>query len=98
MWERDQNMIESKIKDSFLRSFGDDPLEECLAHFNMSIDEDYLISEVNSLLETTPLMDIDKWEAKFVTVQPPQSVIPPSIEEPPLNMEDILLENPVYQD
>ena len=64
----------------------------------MNIDEECLISEVNSLLETTPLMDIDKWEAKFETVQPSQSVMPPSIEKPPLNMEEILLENLVYQD
>ena len=92
------NMIENAIHDSFLISFADDHLEKCLAHFSTNIDEDCLISEVNSLLESTPLMDIDKWEAKFETVQPSQSVIPPSIEKPPLNMEEILLENPVYQD
>ena len=92
------NMIENAIHDSFLSSFADDHLEKCLAHFSMNIDEECLISEVNSLLESTPLMDIDKWEAKFETVQPSQSVIPPSIEKPPLNMEEILLENLAYQD
>ena len=44
------NMIENAIHDSFLSSFGDDSLEQFMSHSNMSIDEDCLINEVNSLL------------------------------------------------
>src|SRR5262245_14802575 len=71
------NILESAIHDSFLNSFGDDSLEKCLSHFNMNIDEDHLISEVNSLLETTPLMDINKWEIKDESFLPSKSIISP---------------------
>ena len=60
----------------------DDPLEKCLNHFGMNINEDHIISEVNSLLESTPLMNIDKWKVKMEPVLP-ESILIPSVQKPP---------------
>ncbi|MBC2863254.1 hypothetical protein H7U16_25945 [Klebsiella pneumoniae] len=72
------NMIENAIHDSFLSSFNDDPLEKCLTHSNMNIDENCLVNEVNSSLETIPLRD-----TKVETLQLSRPVMLPSIERPP---------------
>ncbi|KAL5559991.1 hypothetical protein UlMin_036202 [Ulmus minor] len=61
----DVNMIETATHDFFLQMNGNDPFEKCLAQFGMTIDLDSSISEVNSLLESTPLMDTEKWKAKI---------------------------------
>ena len=38
---------------------------------------------MNSLLETTPLMNIKEWKSKVETLQPSQSVVLPSVEKAP---------------
>ncbi|KAL5543363.1 hypothetical protein UlMin_007147 [Ulmus minor] len=69
----DVNMIETATHDFFLQMNGNDPFEKCLAQFGMNIDLDSSISEVNSLLESTPLMDTEKWKAKIEPFLPIES-------------------------
>ncbi|KAL5537987.1 hypothetical protein UlMin_045695 [Ulmus minor] len=57
----DVNMIETATHDFFLQMNGNDPFEKCLAY------------EVNSLLESTPLMDTKKWKAKIEPFLPIES-------------------------
>lgn len=65
------------------QSNSEDPLEACLAHFGCDIDIDESIEQVNALLDSTPIMSIDKWQAKEIS--PPLFVSPPltSLMEPP---------------
>ncbi|KAL6551317.1 hypothetical protein OROMI_021805 [Orobanche minor] len=58
------NMIESMGPYFFPKINDDDLFENCLAHFGLDFDIDSSIDEVNSLLESTPLLDNDKWKAK----------------------------------
>ena len=69
----DVNMIETATHDFFLQMNGNDPFEKCLAQFGMNIDLNSSISEVNSLLESTPLMDTEKWKAKIEPFLPIES-------------------------
>ncbi|KAL5550681.1 hypothetical protein UlMin_000857 [Ulmus minor] len=69
----DVNMIETATHDFFLQMNGNDSFEKCLAQFGMNIDLDSSISEVNSLLESTPLMDTEKWKAKIEPFLPIES-------------------------
>ncbi|KAL5570758.1 hypothetical protein UlMin_020355 [Ulmus minor] len=71
----DVNMIETATHDFFLQMNGNYPFEKCLAQFSMNIDLDSSISEVNSLLESTPLMDTEKWKAKIEPFLPIESTI-----------------------
>ncbi|XP_026428775.1 uncharacterized protein LOC113324693 [Papaver somniferum] len=56
------NMIESLILDSLSNSMSVDPLHACLNNFNLDLFDDEYISEVNYLLESSPLMDTTKWK------------------------------------
>ncbi|KAL6542017.1 hypothetical protein OROGR_011503 [Orobanche gracilis] len=58
-------MIESMGPYFFPKINDDDLFESCLAHFGSDFDIDGSINEVNSLLESTPLLDNDKWKIKI---------------------------------
>lgn len=77
------NFIESVVYDFFRQLSYDDPLENYLAHFGMSFDDDVVISEVNSLLESAPLMNTTKWKVKIEPLPPSESMPHPSVDKPP---------------
>ncbi|XP_026454318.1 uncharacterized protein LOC113355622 [Papaver somniferum] len=56
------NMIESLIQDSLPDILSMDPLQACLDNFDLDIFDSEYISEVHSLLESVPPMDIAKWQ------------------------------------
>ncbi|KAL6506245.1 hypothetical protein OROGR_024426 [Orobanche gracilis] len=62
------NMMESMGLYFFPKINDDDLFESCLAHFGY-FEIDSSINEVNSLLESTPLLDNDKWKAKIETLE-----------------------------
>ncbi|KAL6514868.1 hypothetical protein OROGR_020447 [Orobanche gracilis] len=59
------NMIESMGPYFFPKINDDNLFESCLAHFGSDFDIDSSINEVNSLLESTPLLDNYTWKAKI---------------------------------
>ena len=59
------NLIDSIVYDSCRQSSYDDQLESCLAHFGMNFDDNVVINEVNSLLDSAPLMDTTQWKTKI---------------------------------
>ncbi|KAL6524311.1 hypothetical protein OROGR_016745 [Orobanche gracilis] len=59
------NMIESMGPYFFPKINDDNLFESCLAHFGSDFDIDNSINEVNSLLESTPLLDNYTWKAKI---------------------------------
>ncbi|KAG5553047.1 hypothetical protein RHGRI_011040 [Rhododendron griersonianum] len=68
----------------------EDPLKTCLAHFSCDIDIDESIEQVNSLLDSTPIMSIKKWQAKEIYV--PLSLSPslaPVMEPPKVDLETL---------
>ncbi|XP_026458789.1 uncharacterized protein LOC113359354 [Papaver somniferum] len=56
------NMIESLIQDSLPDILSVDPLQACLDNFDLDLLDSKYISEVHSLLESVPPMDIAKWQ------------------------------------
>lgn len=68
---RDINLIDSVVNDSFIHFYRDDLLKMCIAYCWTNIEEDNMISEENSLLKSTPLMDFKKWKAQ---VEKPQKL------------------------
>ncbi|XP_026399420.1 uncharacterized protein LOC113295288 [Papaver somniferum] len=56
------NMIESLIQDSLPDILFVDPLQACLYNFDLDLFDSEYISEVHSLLESVPPMDIAKWQ------------------------------------
>ncbi|XP_026419888.1 uncharacterized protein LOC113315855 [Papaver somniferum] len=58
------NMIESVTQDSLTSILSIDPLQACLENFNLEFYDDEYISEVQSLLESVPQMDVTKWQNK----------------------------------
>ncbi|XP_026396366.1 uncharacterized protein LOC113290999 [Papaver somniferum] len=77
------NMIESLIQDSLSSSMSVDPLHACLNNFNLDLFDDEYISEVNSLLESAPLMDTTKWKSRVEPLPLSESKSVPSLIEPP---------------
>jgi len=51
------NMIDMSVSHTFEDSCYEDPLEKCLAHFEMNFDIDESIEEVNTLLDSVPIMN-----------------------------------------
>ena len=51
------NMIDMSVSRTFEESCYEDPLEKCLAHFEMNFDIDESIEEVNTLLDSVPIMN-----------------------------------------
>ena len=76
-------MIDSLVSDSFTKMTSTDPLEECLAHFGMDFNEDETIREINTLLDSVPLMDAP---SNVAMVEPLHSVesTPDPPKEPPI--------------
>ncbi|XP_026396259.1 uncharacterized protein LOC113290886 [Papaver somniferum] len=56
------NMIESLIQDSLPDILAVDPLQACLDNIDLDLFDSKYISEVHSLLESVPPMDIAKWK------------------------------------
>lgn len=71
------------VQGTSMQSNSEDSLKACLAHFSCDIDIDESIEQVNSLLDSTPVMNIEKWQAKEIFV--PLSSSPPLtlVMEPP---------------
>ncbi|MGV7343260.1 hypothetical protein PJI17_31680, partial [Mycobacterium kansasii] len=67
------DMIESLVQDSFLKPF-EDPLETCLAQHGMDFDTDSPIHEVNALLDSTPVLETEKWKAKVEPLHPSETL------------------------
>ncbi|KAG5553044.1 hypothetical protein RHGRI_011039 [Rhododendron griersonianum] len=90
------NPLELESKNIFLgrgtltQPNSEDPLKTCLAHFSCDIDIDESIEQVNSLLDSTPIMSIKKWQAKEIYV--PLSLSPslaPVMEPPKVDLETL---------
>ena len=62
------------------KSHSEDPLEVCLAHFGYDFDDDSVICEVNALLDSTPLLDTNKWKRKLEPLVFSDSRLVPSVE------------------
>ena len=62
-------VIDSLVEEMVDHSFSDDALKQCLSYFGSNFDLDDSINEVNALLESTPLMDIDNWANHFEPLQ-----------------------------
>lgn len=76
-------MIESLIQDSLSSNMSVDPLHASLNNFNLDLFDDEYISEVNSLLESAPLMDTTKWKARVEPLPLSESKSVPSLVQPP---------------
>ena len=79
------NNVEEIVEDATPYVLTPDPLEACLAHFAFDeFDIDQSISEVNALLDSTPLLKPPPWQARVESL-PTLSHTPalPSIESPP---------------
>ena len=50
-------MIDVSVNYTFEESSYEDPLEKCLAHFGINFDIEESIKEVNTLLDSVPIMD-----------------------------------------
>ena len=48
----------------------DNPLQTCLAHFDLDFDIDRLVDEVNALFNSSPSMDSYKMEFKIRAISP----------------------------
>ncbi|KAI8527423.1 hypothetical protein RHMOL_Rhmol12G0074200 [Rhododendron molle] len=92
----ENNPLELESKNIFLgrgtltQPNSEDPLKTCLAHFSCDIDIDEFIEQVNSLLDLTPIMSIEKWQAKEIYV--PLSLSPllaPVMEPPKVDLETL---------
>jgi hypothetical protein len=83
-------MVENLVHDTFIQSSLEDPLEACTSHFGGTFDIEKSVEEVNTLLDSTPLLSANKWQPKVVSL--PLSLSPslPSIVEPP-KLELIIL-------
>ena len=51
------NMIDVSVNHTFDESCYENALEKCLAHFEMNFDIEESIEEVNTLLDSVPIMD-----------------------------------------
>ena len=51
------NIIDVAVNHNFEKSYYEDPLEKCLAHFGMNFNIEESIEEVNALLGYVPIMD-----------------------------------------
>ncbi|XP_026378326.1 uncharacterized protein LOC113272743 [Papaver somniferum] len=77
------NMIESLIQDSLPDILFVNPLQACLDNFDLDLFDSKYISEVYSLLESVPPMDIAKWQTAVEPLPLSDSESAPSLVEPP---------------
>ena len=80
-------MIEDLVSNLIDESFPDDPLQQCLTHFGANFDIDSSISDLNALLDSTPLMDTSTLEAcsESLSISKCASESPTSSNSPLLN-------------
>jgi hypothetical protein len=76
-------MVESLVHGTFIQSSNEDPLEACIAHFGGTFDIEKSIEEVNTLLNSVPLLSANKWQPKVVSFPFSSSPPLPSTVEPP---------------
>ena len=85
------NLIDSLVENHFLHHSYQDPLEACLAHSGCDFDIDELIEEVNTLLNYVPLMSINEWQPKMMSLQLSSSPpLPYTVEPPKLELKPLL--------
>ncbi|XP_026398708.1 uncharacterized protein LOC113294529 [Papaver somniferum] len=77
------NMIESLIQDSLPDILYVDPLQACLDNFDLDLFDSEYISEVHSLLESVPPMNIAKWQTAVEPLPLSDSESAPIPVEPP---------------
>jgi len=77
------NMIDVSVNHTFEEFYYKDPLEKCLAHFGMNFDIEQSIKEVNTLLDSVPIMDTNLWRPNVEPLPLLISIPVPSIIEPP---------------
>ena len=65
----------------FCKSHLEDPLEVCLSHFGYDFDDNSVICEVNALLDSTPLLDTNKWKPKLEPLVFTESRLAPLVEK-----------------
>jgi len=58
-------MIDFLVQEMLDTTYPEDPIHQCLAHFGSDFDIDSSISEVNALLDSTPLLDTSTWAPPF---------------------------------
>ena len=84
------NLIETLVQDHFLPSLFSNPLEACLS-------QDSVFSSVNSLLESAPLLDTDKWRTRFEELPPRDTIpIPSSVQTPKLELKPYHLNSSMH--
>jgi len=75
-------MIDTLVSHTFEESCYEDPLEKCLAYFGHNFDIDESLKEVNTLLDSVPIMYTDQWKSKVEPLPVSTSIPIPSIIEP----------------
>ena len=84
------DMIDVSVNHIFEESCYEDPLEKCLAHFEMNFNIEKSIEEVNTLLDSVSIMGTNLWRPNkeplpLLTFVPVPSIIePPKLELKPL--------------
>ncbi|KAG7952028.1 hypothetical protein I3843_12G037700 [Carya illinoinensis] len=83
------NLIQTLVQNKFDLSSFSNPLEACLVH-GANFDDDSVLASMNFLLESTPIMDIDKWRTRFEEL-PPHDVVslPSSVQTPKLDLKPL---------
>nr|POE89571.1 hypothetical protein CFP56_02291 [Quercus suber] len=75
-------MIGSLVHDTFLQSSCEDPLKACLTRVDCNLDTEKSIEDVNALLDSVPLLSIDRWQPKMIhfplSSSPFLSIVEPS--------------------
>ncbi|KAH9735065.1 hypothetical protein KPL71_017621 [Citrus sinensis] len=79
----DVDLIETIVDNTFLSNLSDDPLQTCLTHFGLDFDIDRSVDEVNTLLDSAPYMDTNKWKSRVEQLAPSEKKLIPSSESPP---------------
>ena len=66
----DVDLIEALVDDTLVSNLSDDHLQTCLTHFGLEFDIDILVDEVNTLLDSAPSMDTNKWKSRVEQLAP----------------------------
>ena len=79
----DADLIEEIIDNAFLSNFSDDHLQTCLTHFGLDFNIDKSVDEVNTLLDSTPSMNNNKWNSRIKQLAPLEKKLSLSSKSPP---------------
>ncbi|XP_026399757.1 uncharacterized protein LOC113295641 [Papaver somniferum] len=83
------SMIETIVQEKLSHLEAGDALESSLLNL-LDFDEDGSIEEVNSLLDSSPLLDTDKWRSRFESLPINETkTLPSSIEFPKLDLKPL---------